>query len=316
MPKRRTPTTPQDLPLPVAAAEMMRDLTRLLEREQFGSLEELNAFLQREVLGKPLARPKPTNDRERAEDLVLAARGERSLPRLRQRVREALALDPDCVVAHVLLADVSSGPVEALGHARDAVAAGERALAEELATDDHSLWYHPVGRPWLMARSLLSELLWQRGDRPLAMAEARGILARNPGDNQGIRYVLLGWLLQAGSVADIDALLAAHPDEASAMWHFGAALHRFRTEGPSDAATGALRAAIASNQHVVPILAGTVPMPDELPDTYTLGSVDEAAVYLGTAFPAWLDTAGAIEWAIDVERRGRSALTGARKRRR
>jgi tetratricopeptide (TPR) repeat protein len=247
---------------------------------------------------------------------VLLARDERSLPKLRRRVQEALALDPDCLGAHLLLADVATAPADALQHARDAVAAGERALAEELATNDHALWYHPVGRTWLMARSLLSDLLWQRGDRQLAIAEARAILERNPGDNQGIRYVLLGWLLQAGSVADIEALLAAHEDEASAMWYFGSALHRFRTEGPTDAATAALQAAIASNPHIVPILAGTVPMPETLPDSYALGSLDEAAVYLNTAFPAWLETAGAIEWAIEVVRQRPAKATAGRKRRR
>jgi tetratricopeptide (TPR) repeat protein len=280
---------------------MMRDLTRLLGQQEFASMDDVNAFLQREVMGRPLPKPKARTDRERAEDLVLAARDERSLPALRRRVAEALKLDPDCIIAHLLLVEVADGPAEALAHARDAVAAGERALAEALADGDMHLWYQPVGRSWLQARALLAEILWQRGDRQQALAEARAILERNPGDNQGMRYILLEWLMQAGSVAEIDALLAAF-DDASAAWQFVEALHRFRTQGPGPVAEKALFAAVAGNRHVVPMLSGKLRMPTDLPDSYALGSEDEAALYVHTAFAGWLKAGDAIGWASDVAR--------------
>ncbi len=265
------------------------------------------------MTGKPLPRVEPSNDRERAEDLVLAARHEKSLPKLRKRVNEALALDPDCISAHVLLAEVADTPIKALAHCRDAIASGERALADELADAEASLWHHPVGRTFLRARYLHAEMLWQRGDRPLAISELRTILRHNPGDNQGVRYQLLVWLLKAGSVADIDALLAEY-DDASAAWLFGAALHQFRTRGPDATATAALREAIRFNPHVLPMLLGDVPFPDGPPDTYSPGEADEAEMYVCDAMAPWFEAVGAMEWAAEVTRKTKTTAGRRPKR--
>ncbi len=314
MPKRRN-TPEQQVPLPPQAArdEMMRDLTRLLGQQEFKSFDEMNAFLQREVTGKPLRRVQPTTDRERAEDLVMAASQERSLPKVRTQVAKALTLDADCISAHLLLAEVAESPARALAHARDAIAAGDRVLADDLSDPDAPIWLVPNGRPYLRARHLYAEILWQTGDRPAALDEARTILRLNAGDNQGIRYILLEWLMRAGAVADIDALLAAY-DERTAAWTFTTALHRFRTLGPTADATKALRAAISANAHVAPMLLGTTPMPDELPDSYSMGHPSEAAIYVNGSISTWLDAVGACEWLAHVSRPSPSGRTGPKRR--
>ncbi len=295
--------------------DMMRDLARLLGRQEFGSIDEVNAFLQQEVTGKPLRRVEPTTDRERAEDLVMVAREERSIPKLRARVAKALTLDADCVAAHLLLAQVAGNPAEALAHCRNGIAAGDRVLSDLLGDDDGSIWHHPIGRQYLHARYLYAELLWQTGDRQAALEEARKILRLNAGDNQGTRYLLLEWLMRAGSVAEIDALLAAH-DEHSAAWMFTTALHRYRTRGPVADATKALRAAMRANPHVVPMLLGESPLPEELPDTCGIGDQDEAALYLHSSTSTWYDAAGCIEWVIGVSRAtpARSGTTSRSRR--
>lgn len=278
---------------------MMRDLTRLLGQQEFKSVEELNAFLQTEVSGKPLRPVQPTTDRERAEDLVMAASQARSLPKLRAQVVKALKLDADCIEAHLLLAEVAESPAKALAHCRDAIAAGDRVLADVLRDKDAPVWHVSGGRPYLRARHLHAEVLWQTGDRPAALDEARTMLRLNPGDNQGIRYILLEWLMRAGSIADIEALLAAY-DESTAAWTFATALHRYRTLGPTTESTKALRAAMRANGHVVPMLLGTSPMPDALPDTYGIGNEDEAALYVNGAISTWYDAVGAMEWLAQV----------------
>lgn len=293
--------------------EMMRDLPRLLGSQEFGSLDDVNAFLQREVMGKPLRRVEPTTDRERAEDLVMAAREERSLPKMRAKIAQALALDADCVGAHVLLAELADSPPKALAHYRDAIAAGDRVLKDELA-DGGALWYHPGARPYLQARHLCAELMWQTGDRQLALDEARTILRLNAGDNQGVRYILIEWLMRAGSVAEIDALLSAY-DEHTAAWAFSLALHRYRTLGPVAEATKALRAAMNANIFVAPMLLGDVPFPAELPDTYGIGDESEAALYVDASIATWFDAVGAIEW-LRRQPRAKPAAKSARRTRR
>ncbi len=313
MPKRRnSPETPVPFSPQSIRDDMMRDLSRLLGQQEFGSLDEVNAFMEREIMGKPLRRVEPTTNRERAEDLVATARQERSVPKLRAQVAKALVLDADCVSAHLLLAEVAESPAKALAHCRDSVAAGDRVLADLLSDEGATIWHHPVGRKYMTARYVYAELLWQTGDRPLALDEARTMLRLNAGDNQGVRYLLLEWLMRAGSVADIEALLAAY-DESTAAWMFTAALHRYRTLGPAAAAAQALRAAMKENPHVVPMLIGETPLPDEVPDTHGFGDADEAALYVLTSTSSWYDAAGSIEWLERLHHTSPAAPTGRRK---
>lgn len=313
MPKRIPPES-DHATLRLVQEDMIRDLTRLIGGQEFGSLDEVNAFIQQHVAGKPLPRVAPTTDSERAEDLVSIARREQALPKLRAQVAKALALDPDCIAAHLLLAEVAESAEARIAHARNAIAAGDRVLAEELAEEGHPIWLHPRGRPYLNARLLLADVLWRTGDRQLALAEARTILRLNAGDNQGARYVLLGWLMRAGSVAEIDALLAAF-DERSAAWLFTTALHQFRQQGPTAASTKALRAAVRVNAHVAPRLLGEREFPEWLPDTYGRGDDDEAVLYVHDALPLWFEAVGAMEWLEHVTRATRGATGKPRKRR-
>lgn len=296
MPKRRPSDSSPELPFdPSDRDAMVRDLQRLLGQQQFNSIEEVNAFLHREVMGKPLSRVQGTTTRERAEDLVMAAQEERSIAKAKKRLAEALALDPDCVMAHLALAELAEPVSETLAHCRDAMAAAERVFAAEADTHRPPVWYHPIGRPYMNARFLLADTLWSIGDRRAAIEEAQAMLVMNPGDNQGMRYVLMEWLMRAGSLTEIDALLAAYADEASAVWRFSAALHRFRTHGSDATSNKLLRAAMASNEHVVPMLLGRTELPTEQPLTVGYGDESEAVSYVLAALPSWFEC-GAISW--------------------
>ncbi|WP_373061387.1 hypothetical protein [Gemmatimonas sp.] len=313
LPKRRnSPDTPVPFSPLSIRDDMMRDLSRLLEQQEFGSLDEVNAFMEKEVKGKPLRHVQPTTDRERAEDLVVTARLERTTSKLRAQVAKALKLDADCVSAHLLLAEVAESSAKSLAHCRDSIAAGDRVLAEQLGNEGASIWHHPVGRQYLSARRVFAELLWQTGDRQLALDEARTILRLNAGDNQGVRYVLLEWLMRAGSVAEIDALLAAY-DDGTAAWMFTTALHRYRTLGPVTAAAKALRTAMRENPYVVPMLIGETPLADELPDTFGMGDPDEATLYLHESISSWYDAAGSMEWLEQVFHATPAGPIGRRK---
>jgi hypothetical protein len=296
MPKR--PSAPAGRP-PESPDAVFRDLKRMLSQQQFESIDEVNAFLH-QITGTTIGAVPATNDRERAEDLVLSARVERSAARQRKMINDALALDGDCVSAHMLLAELADTPSAALAHASNAVAAGERALGPALTDEHPMLWGDPVGREWLIARGQLAELCWLMGDRPRAIAEARDVLARNPGDNQGMRYVLLQWLMRAGALADIDQLLGSYDDDASAAWQFTTALHRYRTQGATAEATRTLRAAVTANRFVVPLLLGTREMPTAMSAAYTLGGEEEAALYVESALTLWLEAGDALGWAESV----------------
>jgi hypothetical protein len=66
-----------------------------------------------------------------------------------------------------------------------------------------------------------------------ALAHYRALLELNPGDNQGVRYLLLATLLQLGLNDDAGVLLSEHEDNRQALWPYGRLLWRFRVNGPT-----------------------------------------------------------------------------------
>jgi len=67
----------------------------------------------------------------------------------------------------------------------------------------------------MRARHGLAEVLWHLGERQAAIAHLQDMLRLNPGDNQGVRYTLAGWLLAEGWDEELARLLKEY-DEGSA----------------------------------------------------------------------------------------------------
>lgn len=97
---------------------------------------------------------------------------------------------------------------------------------------------------------------------------ARDIRRLNPGDNQGVRYVLVAALLRAGRDGDAGALLERYGDEPTALWSKARALHTFRCQGDIRAAREQLRRATQVNRHVAAYLQGRTWWPGLLPDSW------------------------------------------------
>ena len=126
------------------------------------------------------------------------------------------------------------------------------------------------------------------------------MLRLNPGDNQGVRYILLNWLLaEPDRRNDVSKLLKKY-DDASAEWSYGKSLHLFEMTGASKRATAALRNAIADNRHVPAYLMGTNQVPDALPASYGFGDDSKAILYSCTAISLWNSVPGAVEWLRSV----------------
>jgi hypothetical protein len=164
-------------------------------------------------------------------------------------------------------------------------------------------------RPYMRARHGLAEVLWHMDERQTAIAHLKDLLRLNPGDNQGIRYILAGRLLAVGDDAALEHLLAAYPDEAGALWAYTRALHAFRRHGAGPQADRALRRAFAANAYVPPYLLGARPFPKQLPSYYGIGDENEAVVYLVESVEGWLETPGALEWLSAVLHRTKPSST-------
>ena len=92
----------QGLPDSRSFERMQHDIHRILEQENFDSVEEMQDFVNKNIIGKQVPHQQADTPLEQAQDLVydaLEARGRKQL----QLVRKALQICPDCAEAYVLL---------------------------------------------------------------------------------------------------------------------------------------------------------------------------------------------------------------------
>ena len=210
---------------------------------------------------------------------------------------KALAISPLCADAYNLLAGESATIAEARDLYAKGVEAGEWALGPEgFEKYAGHFWGFLETRPYMRAKAGLADVLKTLGNEKAAIGHYRDMIKLNPGDNQGVRYILAGLLLRRGEEAALQELLAAYEQEASPYWLYTRALLAFRagSDGTKRAAT-LVKQALSSNQHVPAILAGTKP-PVVSRGYVTMGGADEATDYVAEFGSAWRGTPGAMEW--------------------
>ena len=212
--------------------------------------------------------------------------------------RKALRISPLCADAYNLLAAESATTAEARDLYARGLEAGELALGPEGFEEyDGRFWGFLETRPYMRARHGLSLALLKLGEEEAAMEHFRAMLKLNPGDNQGIRYLLLGSLLRRDDIPALETLLADYADEWSAYWLYTRALVAYREgQGSAPATLKLLTNARSANEHVPAILAGAKPPMLSRTDYVTVGGTDEAAEYVRECGGAWRKTPGAVEW--------------------
>jgi tetratricopeptide (TPR) repeat protein len=237
-----------------------------------------------------------------AQDIIYRAFDERDAGKRVALARQALALSADCADALVLLAEQARTRKERLDLYQQAVAAGERALGPEGFRENAGhFWGVLETRPYMRAREGLASTLWTLGRREEAAEHLREMLRLNPGDNQGVRYILSSWLLNLDRDDELARLLEGY-DEILANFAYTRALLAFRQRGDSAEPRDLLKAARKANRHVPKFLLGEKRLPAEQPSYHGLGDENEAIVYAGSALSAWRSTPGALAWLMETVR--------------
>lgn len=220
-----------------------------------------------------------------------------------QRTRlaeKALKLWPDAADAYVMLgqaAEARGRLQEALKLFEAGVQAGERALGPDFFAENVGDFYGLVeSRPYMRARAGAAGCLWALGKRDEALAHYTEMLRLNPGDNQGIRYLLAECYLSMGDDARLGRHLAEHADDPMAAMVFTRALWEFRRSGPGKKADALLREAMAENPHVADYLLGNKLLPAEPPAYLDYGGELEAVGYAWSFGQGWRQTPGALDW--------------------
>jgi tetratricopeptide (TPR) repeat protein len=300
----------------------MREISRLLEEQEFANVEEANQFLAR-VLEEGLPRREPETPREQAEDLLeraSRARGRRAVVLARQ----ALEVWPDCADAYSLLASRAPDPEAAVDLYLQALAAAERAMEPGIFEQAGSFWGLIETRPFMRALSGLAEAFIALGRLGEAAKQFKEMLRLNPNDNQGARESLVNVLIVLDRDEEAVELLGRYEEDRTALMAFPRALLQFRREGDSLEARRLLKLALKANRFVSGMLLRTrrVPPPSSL---YSMGSEEEAGLYVLLSMDTWRKTPGALDWLRErtvtttvkaVRSKSRSKPRGKKKKKR
>ncbi len=147
----------------------------------------------------------------------------------------------------------------------------------------------------MRVRAQLASLLNEMGKTDEAIAHYEEMLRLNPGDNQGLRYPLLGCYLELGDIAGAERIFTEYPDEGSAMFIWAQVLANL-IAGEETAATKALAEARTANKHVEAYLIGSKKKPATGPGYYSPGEPSEAIVCIHEIGSAWTMHPKAIDW--------------------
>jgi tetratricopeptide (TPR) repeat protein len=272
------------------------DIQRMIHERGFKNINELRAFLDKNVIGKPVPHQPAKTASEQAQDIVYDAFDAWGRKQL-QLVRKALQICPDCADAYVILAERCPDVEKARDLYAQGVAAGERALGKEFFEQEAGrFWGMLQTRPYMRARLGLAQSLEGLGHLEEAAEHYRELLRLNANDNQGVRDLLLPCLLKMNADDEAEALLKKYKgDKLMAVWSYARALLTFRQKGDTATARNHLRNALSVNRHVPKYLLDEE-LPELLPSGYSLGSKEEAIICAEQLIDAWEATAGAIDW--------------------
>ena len=213
---------------------------------------------------------------------------------------EALKISPDCADAWVLLAEeTAESPEQALEFYQKGVEAGERALGPESFNEYAGhFWGHLDTRPYMRARCGLAECLWAMGEHDTAISHYYAMLKLNPNDNQGIRYLLLTYLMSTSQYAAARELIKEYEGDVSADWAYTRALLVFIENGDSPASRMHRKTAITVNKYVPAYLSGRRKLPALAPEYIQIGDKSEAVSYVLENRDIWRVTPGAAVWLL------------------
>ncbi len=235
---------------------------------------------------------------KKAQETMYKAWDEPNAARRLRLAHQDLKESENCADAYVLLAEEEADTLEqAFKYYQDGVAAGERALGKRYFKENAGhFWGLLETRPYMRALAGKANSLWRLKREDEAIKAYQELLRLNPGDNQGIRYILVDLFLGLKREDEVEKLLASYDDEWSTVWLYTRALLTYRSAGPSTKANRKLKDALKENPHVPDYLTGKKRIPNRLPETLEWGGESEAVDYVSNHLNYWRSTPGAIQW--------------------
>lgn len=290
---------------PTAAMEaMLRQMEEMLMEENGGPIDKEDWNALAASLGGPSAYDRlsraEADAKDEAQQIAFDAMEAETEAQARKLAKRALKLDPDCVDALTVLVDLDAHTAkDALEGLQKVVAAGERSLGEKFITEyQGNFWMLLETRPYMRAMDRLAGTYRSEGINLEAVKIYEKMLRLNPEDNQGVRDPLLGLYLEIGDLTGATRLLDKYKDDASSVFAWARVLERFLA-GDQAGANAALAKARKANRYMEQYLTGRKPLPNDLPEMYSIGSKEEAVLCLNFLMGAWIAHQEAMLWLLD-----------------
>lgn len=275
-------------PVPFNMEKEMRDLTRLIEEQEFESDEELDHFMQG-LMNLDEITPSE-HPRDIAQDILFDARETGGAAR-RRLIKDALDIYPHSPDAYLLLAGDERDIDKRMELLEKAIDVGEKDLGAAFFVENKGhFWGLLETRPFMRAKAMYAGHLENLGYLEEAMDVYQELLVLNPGDNQGIRYILLTLYIGLKKYEEAKALIEEY-DEVTAVFMFSEALLHYEQHGITKEGLDLLKEATTSNPFVVDYLLGRKEIPSERSDYIGFGDETEAIAYVQENAHLWQDAA-------------------------
>ena len=139
--------------------------------------------------------------------------------------------------------------------------------------------------------------MFNNGDIDEAIQYAERSLELNPNDNQGIRTTLLNIYLTSKNLEGACRLFDEYDDGYGdfALPNWCRVLERILSNDLVGAKK-ALENAHKKNKHVLGFLTGRKKMPKQKPNSYALGTIEEAICCIHEILISWLEHPDALDW--------------------
>ncbi|MBU5314698.1 hypothetical protein KQI30_00175 [Clostridium bornimense] len=216
-----------------------------------------------------------------------------------ERINEAyfaLSLYDKCVDAMLIIADEEIMDLNKKKEAyKLALDAGYDEIKEDFENLRGNFWTAKETQPYMLAKFSYGDLLWALGEKEEAIKEYTEMIELNNSDSQGIRYILINWLLETNKDEEAEKLLATYDDDTTAIFMYARALLSYKY-GEVDKAKDQLKEAVKANSFIPPYLLGYKSMPKSLPDFCTPGDEKEAIMYCWYSLSTWRSILGSLQW--------------------
>lgn len=246
--------------------------------------------------------PRKNDKKSRSLDLVDVAY-EQPEPLGKKLVEYALVLYPDNIDAYNYLGNIESNLNKAIILFEKAIKIGEKNPGKKFFEESKEhFWGIMETRPYMRAKAGLADCWMQKGKDDKAIEIYEEMMALNPNDNQGIRFILSTLLLKKKDLTKYRNFVENTAGVICDPWPYNNALYQFKISGQTETSDYALFEAYKNNIHIIDYILGIKSMPNELPMYIAIGSEYEAVSYVDGAFNAWIETDGALDWLREFKK--------------